>query len=55
MQTVQRITKETPEMSIETPTGNDLNEDQMLIWFHNNLKRESKIPFSRFEQDDGNQ
>jgi hypothetical protein len=43
----------TPEMSIETPTGNDLNEDQMLIWFHNNLKRESKIPFSRFEQDNG--
>lgn len=43
----------TPEMSIETPTGNDLNEDQMLIWFHNNLKRESKIPFSRFEQDTG--
>lgn len=43
----------TPEMSLETPTGNDLNEDGMLAWFHNNLKRESKIPFSRFEQESG--
>ena len=43
----------TPEMTIESPQGNDLNEDQMLIWFHNNLKRESKIPFSRFDQDSG--
>lgn len=43
----------TPDMTIETPTGNDLNEDQMLTWFHNNLKRESKIPFSRFDRDSG--
>ena len=43
----------TPEMSIETPTGNDLNEDQMLTWFHNNLKRESKFPFTRFDRENG--
>ena len=43
----------TPEMTIESPQGNDLNEDMMLGWFHTNLKRESKIPFSRFEKESG--
>jgi len=42
-----------PDVSIESPQGNDLNEDQILTWFHNNLKRESKIPFSRFEKESG--
>jgi len=43
----------TPDVSIESPQGNDLNEDQILNWFHTNLKRESKIPFSRFEKESG--
>ena len=43
----------TPEMSIETPTGNDLNEDGMLTWFHNNLTRESKIPYTRMDKENG--
>lgn len=43
----------TPDVSIETPQGNDLNEDQMLNWFMNNLKRASRMPFSRFEKEQG--
>jgi len=43
----------TPEITIDTPTGNDLNEDQVLNWFLNNLKRASKIPYSRFEKESG--
>ena len=43
----------TPDMSVESPQGNDLNEDQILQWFHKNLQAESKIPFSRFDKDNG--
>ena len=42
-----------PEVSIESPQGNDLNEDQILNWFMNNLKRASRMPFSRFEKETG--
>jgi hypothetical protein len=42
-----------PDVSIETPQGNDLNEDQILTWFMNNLKRASRMPFSRFEKEQG--
>jgi hypothetical protein len=42
-----------PDVTIETPQGNDLNEDQILNWFMNNLKRASKIPYSRFEKESG--
>jgi len=38
-----------PEMSIIEPGGHDLNENTMLIWFHNALKRSSKFPFSRLD------
>lgn len=43
----------TPEITIETPQGNDLNEDQILNWFDKNLKKASRIPFSRFEKESG--
>jgi hypothetical protein len=43
----------TPDMTVESPQGNDLNEDQILNWFLNNLKRASRIPFSRFEKESG--
>jgi hypothetical protein len=43
----------TPDITIETPQGNDLNEDQILNWFMNNLKRSSRMPFSRFEKEQG--
>lgn len=43
----------TPDISIESPQGNDLNEDQILTWFMNNLKRSSRLPFSRFEKESG--
>lgn len=42
-----------PDISIETPSGNDLNEDQILNWFLKNLKSASRIPFSRFEKESG--
>ena len=42
-----------PDVSIETPQGNDLNEDQILTWFMNILKRASRMPFSRFEKEQG--
>lgn len=43
----------TPNLEIISPEGHDLNEDSMLEWFHNNLKRESQIPFTRFDKDSG--
>ncbi len=43
----------TPEMTVESPTGNDLNEDMILNWFMNNLKRASRMPYSRFEKESG--
>lgn len=42
-----------PDITIESPQGNDLNEDQVLNWFLNNLKRASRIPFARFEKETG--
>lgn len=41
------------EMTLEKPEGHDLNENDMLTWFYNELKRASKIPFSRFDSDNG--
>lgn len=43
----------TPNMELVTPTGNDLNEESVLKYFSNRLKRASKIPFPRFEQENG--
>ena len=42
-----------PEVSIDSPTGNDLNEDQVLGWFSNNMKRSSRIPYGRLERESG--
>ena len=42
-----------PSMDMLNPEGHDLNESQMLTWFYNALKRASKIPFSRFDKDNG--
>lgn len=43
----------TPTMTLESPQGANLNEDDMLKWFHRNLKRASKIPLQRFADDSG--
>jgi len=43
----------TPEMTIEQPQQADLNEDQVLQWFYKTLKRASKLPFSRLDEDQG--
>jgi hypothetical protein len=43
----------TPEVSIESPSGNDLNEDQILNWFLKNLMKASRIPGSRFDKESG--
>ena len=43
----------TPNMTLETPQGHDLNEDGMLKWFHMALKRASRIPINRFEAEGG--
>jgi hypothetical protein len=42
-----------PSMEIKSPSGHDLNEDGMLKWFHQALKRASKIPLNRFEGENG--
>lgn len=42
-----------PEMSIVEPGGHDLNENTMLIWFNNALKRASKFPFTRLDNTTG--
>ena len=42
-----------PAMEIKSPQGHDLNEDAMLKWFFNILKRASKIPLQRFENENG--
>lgn len=42
-----------PNMELVSPTGHDLNEDGMLKWFHQALKRASKIPIQRFEVEGG--
>ncbi len=43
----------TPTVEIMQSQGTDLNEDTMLQWFYKNLKRASKLPFSRFDEDSG--
>ena len=43
----------TPNMELVSPEGHNLNDDTMLVWFYNALKRASKIPVSRFEGDNG--
>ena len=43
----------TPNMEIMSPEGHDLNENGMLVWFYNALKRASKIPFNRFDKESG--
>ena len=43
----------TPNMTLESPQGHNLNEDDMLKWFYNILKRASKIPVQRFEGESG--
>ena len=40
-------------MELKSPQGHDLNEDGMLKWFHQALKRASKIPLNRFEGESG--
>ena len=42
-----------PTMEIVSPQGHDLNEDGMLKWFFAILKRASKIPAQRFNEDGG--
>ena len=43
----------TPNMELISPQGHNLNEDDILKWFYNILKRSSKIPVQRFEGDNG--
>jgi len=43
----------TPEMDIIQPNQADLNEDQVLNWFYKSLKRASKLPFNRLDEDSG--
>jgi hypothetical protein len=40
-------------MELVSPEGHNLNENDMLTWFYNILKRASKIPFQRFEKENG--
>jgi len=42
-----------PTVEIMAAQGTDLNEDTMLQWFFKILKRASKLPFSRFDEDSG--
>lgn len=42
-----------PEMNIIEPGGHDLNENNMLIWFNNALKKASKFPFTRLDNTNG--
>lgn len=42
-----------PDFEIVPASGTDLNEDTMLKWFFNKLKKASRIPFSRFEEEGG--
>ena len=43
----------TPDIQIMAAQGTDLNEDTMLQWFFKILKRASKLPFSRFDEESG--
>lgn len=42
-----------PGMELMSPQGHNLNEDDMLKWFFAILKRASKIPAQRFQEDSG--
>lgn len=42
-----------PSVELISQEGHNLNENDMLIWFFNALKRASRIPFSRFDKDNG--
>ncbi len=42
-----------PAFELVSPEGHNLNESDMLTWFFNALKRASRIPFSRFDKDNG--
>jgi hypothetical protein len=42
-----------PSMELVSPEGHNLNESDMLTWFYNALKRASKIPFQRFDKENG--
>lgn len=41
-----------PSMELMSPQGHNLNEDDILKWFFNILKRASKIPMQRFQSDE---
>ncbi len=43
----------TPQMELIKQEGHNLNENEMLTWFYNALKRASRIPFTRFDKDNG--
>jgi len=43
----------TPNVELIEQNGHNLNENDMLTWFYNALKRASKIPFTRFDKDNG--
>lgn len=43
----------TPSVDILQPTQVNLNEDIVLQWFYKILKRASKLPFQRFDEDNG--
>ena len=40
-------------MELVSPEGHNLNENDMLTWFYNALKRASRIPFQRFDKENG--
>ena len=42
-----------PNMELVSAEGHDLNENDMLTWFFNALKRASRIPFQRFDKENG--
>jgi len=43
----------TPSMELVSPQGHNLNEDSILEWFMKVLKRASKIPGQRFDEQTG--
>lgn len=42
-----------PDFEIVASQGTDLNEDTMLNYFYKKLKKASRIPFARFEEEGG--
>lgn len=43
----------TPSVELINQQGVDLNEDSMLVYFRNILKKESKLPMTRFDETGG--